>query len=68
MPLPQPLRAAPTACCFFRQRSEPLAERTGVYEEVGLGSVWRGIDVALRARGATVEKVFTIQPGARAAR
>ncbi len=35
------------------------------YNEVHLGEPWRGIFVSLRAHGGTVEKLFTIQPGAR---
>jgi hypothetical protein len=35
------------------------------YEEISLGEVWRGISVSLRARGTTVEKIFTVEPGAR---
>ncbi|HZI67238.1 MAG TPA: hypothetical protein VFF17_11785, partial [Thermoanaerobaculia bacterium] len=40
--------------------------RTGVatYERVSLGEVWPGISVELEARGANVEKHFTVRPGA----
>ena len=34
------------------------------YEQLGLGQVWSGITVALHARGRSIEKVFTVQPGA----
>jgi uncharacterized repeat protein (TIGR01451 family) len=32
--------------------------------QIGLGEVWPGVTVALRARGGGVEKVFTVEPGA----
>ena len=38
------------------------------YEDVRLGRPWRGIDVALRAHGDNVEKIFTLDAGADAAR
>ena len=34
------------------------------YEDVRLGEVWPGILVSLRARAGSLEKVFTVQPGA----
>lgn len=34
------------------------------YEHVSLGEVFAGIDVRLRATGRTVEKIFTLAPGA----
>lgn len=34
------------------------------YEQVGLGEVWPGVEVTLRARRRGVEKVFTVAPGA----
>ena len=34
------------------------------YEQVGLGEVWPGVTVTLRARGRGIEKVFTVSPGA----
>lgn len=40
----------------------------GVVESVDLGEVWRGIHVELRARGSTVEKVFTLAPEASVAK
>ena len=33
------------------------------YEQVSLGEVWPGVTVALRARGRSMEKVFTVHPG-----
>jgi hypothetical protein len=35
------------------------------YDEVRLGEVWGGVAVSLRAHGGNVEKLFTIEPGAR---
>jgi hypothetical protein len=34
------------------------------YNTVSLGEVYRGIDLSLKAYGKTMEKVFTVQPGA----
>ena len=47
--------------------SDPSRWRTDVptSDEVELGEVWRGVGVSLRAAGETVEKVFTVSPGAR---
>jgi uncharacterized repeat protein (TIGR01451 family) len=36
----------------------------GTWEAVDLGEVWPGVFVSLRARGGSVEKVFTVKPGA----
>lgn len=35
------------------------------YEEVALGEAWPGIDLRLRTGGRSVEKLFTVNPGAR---
>jgi len=66
-PAPQPLQPAITRVSYFRG-SDPNRWQSGLssYEEVGLGEVWPRISVALRTRGKTVEKFFTLQPGARA--
>lgn len=47
--------------------SEKSAWRTNVptYNRVTLGEVYEGIEVELRAVGATVEKLFHVKPGAR---
>ncbi len=47
--------------------SEASAWRTNVptYGRVTLGEVYEGIEVELRAAGATVEKLFHVKPGAR---
>ncbi len=38
------------------------------WEQVSLGEVWPGVTVALRARGRSIEKVFTVHPGGAVAR
>jgi hypothetical protein len=38
------------------------------WEQVSLGEVWPGVTVALRARGRSMEKVFTVRPGGGVAR
>jgi hypothetical protein len=38
------------------------------YDSVALGEVWPGVDVRLRAHGGSVEKLFTVSPGADASR
>ena len=38
------------------------------YEGVGLGEVWPGVFLSLRAHGDNVEKLFTVRPGAEASR
>ncbi|MVF20248.1 hypothetical protein EVC37_01335 [Methylocaldum sp. BRCS4] len=47
--------------------SEESAWRTNVptYDRVTLGEVYEGIELELRASGATVEKLFHVRPGAR---
>jgi hypothetical protein len=54
-----------TGVSYFRG-SDPARWRTRVpsYEQVSLGEVWPGVAVSLRARGDSVEKVFTVSPGA----
>ena len=34
------------------------------YEDLSLGEVWPGISLELKARGNSVEKIFTVEPGA----
>ena len=34
------------------------------YNSISLGEVYKGIDLSLKAYGKTIEKVFTVQPGA----
>lgn len=36
------------------------------YAQVSLGAVWPGVDYSVRAHGDNVERIFTVQPGARA--
>jgi hypothetical protein len=62
-PSPRPGQAAVTRVSYFHG-NDPRRWHTGLrsYEEISLGDVWPGISVSLRARGATVEKIFTVQP------
>ncbi|MEP6767950.1 MAG: hypothetical protein ABJC61_04735, partial [Acidobacteriota bacterium] len=50
--------------------NDPARWRSGLetLEDVSLGEVWPGIVVKLRAQGRSVEKLFTVQPGADASR
>ncbi|HTO75190.1 MAG TPA: hypothetical protein VMQ61_03860 [Thermoanaerobaculia bacterium] len=69
-------RAVPTAAdCSAARASyflgnDPKRWQHGVEtsESVRLGEVWDGIEVDLRSRDRNVEKVFTVSPGANAAR
>lgn len=56
----------PTRVSEFRG-ADPARWRAGLptYREVSLGEVWPGVDVSLRPRGGSVEKIFTVRPGAR---
>lgn len=38
------------------------------YAQVSLGQVWPGVDYDVRAHGANVERLFTVQPGSSAGR
>ncbi|HYK41926.1 MAG TPA: hypothetical protein VE007_06000 [Thermoanaerobaculia bacterium] len=50
--------------------NDPARWRSGLetLEDVSLAEVWPGIEVRLRAQGRSVEKLFTVQPGADASR
>ena len=50
--------------------SNPAHWRSGLstWEQVSLGEVWPGVSVAVRARGRSMEKVFTVRPGGAVAR
>jgi hypothetical protein len=50
--------------------SDPARWRASLptWEQVSLGEVWPGVTVALRARGRSMEKVFTVHPGGAVAR
>jgi hypothetical protein len=56
---------SPTRVSYFRGR-DPNQWRREVpsFGQVGLGEVWPGVTVSLLARGRSVEKVFTVSPGA----
>lgn len=50
--------------------SDPERWQSGIatYETVGLGTVWPGVRLSLRAHGDNVEKLFTVAPGANMSR
>ena len=50
--------------------NDPSRWRSGIvsYETVGLGEVWPGVRLSLRAHGDNVEKLFTVLPGAESSR
>ncbi len=65
---PQPTagpRAVTGVSYFHGNDPEHWRSNLPTYEEVRLGEVWRGVSVSLRAHGGNVEKVFTLQPGAK---
>ena len=68
-PLPAAGPRAVTRVSYFmgedRKRWQSGVES---YDEVRLGEVWSGVSLALRAHAGNVEKVFTLAPGAWAAR
>ena len=45
---------------------DPANWRTGLrtYARVGIGELWPGVRLSLRSRGRSVEKLFTLAPGA----
>ncbi len=57
-------RPSCTSVSEFRGRDpKRWRSRVPTFESVSLGSVWPGISLDLRARGRSVEKIFTIHPG-----
>jgi hypothetical protein len=60
---------APTRVSYF-VGNDPSRWKDGVatFREVGLGEVWPGIEVRLRADAGRVEKLFMVEPGADASR
>jgi len=56
---------SPTRVSYFHGR-DPNQWRREVpsFGQVGLGEVWPGVAVSVLARGRSVEKVFTVSPGA----
>ncbi len=57
----------PTRASYFIG-NDPTHWKTDLatYDSVSLGEVWPGVDVRLRAYGRTMEKLFTVRPGAKA--
>jgi hypothetical protein len=68
-PRPRAGTQAATEVSFFFG-TDPKKWRTGLatYDSVELGEVWPGIEVSVYARGGSVEKFFTLSPGASAER
>lgn len=64
-PRPTAQEPSPTGVSYFRGQ-DPTRWRSKVpsFGQVGLGEVWPGVAVSLLARGRSVEKVFTVSPGA----
>jgi hypothetical protein len=50
--------------------SDPARWRSALpaYDQISLGEVWPGVSVALRARGPSIEKIFTVHPAGSAGR
>ena len=64
---PQPTAGpAAEAHVSFFLGGDPAQHRRDLptYASVGLGEVWPGVTVALHAAGRSVEKYFTVEPGA----
>src|SRR5262249_44524135 len=57
-------RAATHVSYFRGSDPERWAKEVSTFETVSLGEVWPGILLDVRARGRTVEKLFTVKPGA----
>ncbi len=55
----------PTKVSYF-VGSDPSKHKAGLpsYEIVSLGEVWKGIEVKLKAKQNSVEKIFIVKPGA----
>lgn len=65
MPRPVGQERSGTGVSYFHG-NDPAGWRAQVptWEQVSLGEVWPGVTVSLRARGRSIEKVFTVAPGA----
>ena len=64
---PQPAAGAPAqGRASFFLGADPARHRPDrpTYESIGLGEVWPGVTVTLHAAGQSVEKLFTVRPGA----
>lgn len=66
---PRGEREAATRLNYFIG-SDSAEWRGGIvtYEEISLGKVWPGVSVSLRTTGASVEKLFILEPGVAASR
>ncbi|MFZ0451559.1 MAG: hypothetical protein WAL98_20155, partial [Desulfatiglandaceae bacterium] len=51
---------------FIGNNKNKWKTNISTYNSISLGTVYKGIDLSLKAYGKTVEKVFTVHPGATA--
>jgi hypothetical protein len=64
-PRPQPGIASETKVSwFFGNDPTHWQPHLSTYQSLKLGEVWPGITIELHAHGGTVEKLFTVTPGA----
>jgi len=56
-------RSATGVSSFLGNDPARWSSELSTWEQVSLGEVWPGVTVALRARGRSMEKVFTVHPG-----
>lgn len=57
-------RAATRVSYFLGNDKSRWSSSTPTFEEVELGTVWKGVSARLRATATGVEKIFTVVPGA----
>src|SRR5262249_39259317 len=55
-------RSATGVSNFLGNDSARWRSHVSTYEQVSLGEVWPGVTVSLRARGRSIEKIFTVAP------
>ena len=57
-------RSATEVSYFLGSNPDRWQVKQPTYDQIDLGEVWAGINVSLHARGNSIEKVFTVEPGA----
>ena len=60
-------RAATRVSIFDSLHGRPRGRNSGTWNAVRVGEPWPGVSYAIRAHGNTIERVFTLAPGAHAA-